>query len=249
MMEKVAIVTGASRGIGKETAILLAKNGYKVCINYNKNESKANEVITAIQEIGGTAIAIRADISDEKQLLDMFNIIDNKFGRLDALVNNAGILFSQTTIEHLTYERINQTFHTNVIGAILCSREAVQRMSTASGGSGGSIINVSSRAAIWGSPNEYIDYAASKGAIDTFTVGLAKEVASVGIRVNAVRPGLIYTEMHADGGEANRIERLKSTVPMQRGGFAVEVAEAIYWLISDKASFTTGAFIDVAGGR
>lgn len=179
----------------------------------------------------------------------MFESIDHDFGRLDVLVNNAGILFTQCSIAELDSERINKIFTVNVTGTMICSREAVKRMSTMAGGSGGVIVNLSSRAAIWGSPNEYLDYAASKGAIDTFTTGLAKEVADKGIRVNAVRPGLIYTDMHADGGEKGRVERLSSSVPLKRGGYPEEVAEAVYWLISDKSAFTTGTFIDVSGGR
>ncbi len=248
-MSKIALVTGASRGIGRAIAILLAKNGYRVCVNFNKNEGEARSVVKQILDFGGHAIPIRANIADEKQVIKMFEFIDHDFGRLDVLVNNAGILFTQCSIAELDSERINKIFTVNVTGTMICSREAVKRMSTMAGGSGGVIVNLSSRAAIWGSPNEYLDYAASKGAIDTFTTGLAKEVADKGIRVNAVRPGLIYTDMHADGGEKGRVERLSSSVPLKRGGYPEEVAEAVYWLISDKSAFTTGTFIDVSGGR
>ena len=247
--QKVAIVTGASRGIGKQTAILLAQNKFKVCVNFNTNESAAHEVVDAIVSAGGTAIAVKADISDENQIVQMFDTVDNKLGLISALVNNAGILFTQSTIENFTSERINAILTTNVTGTIICCREAVKRMAYKHGGNGGCIVNISSRAAVLGSANEYIDYAASKGAVDSLTIGLANEVAGQGIRVNAVRPGLINTEMHKDGGEPNRVERLKINIPMKRGGHAVEVAEAIYWLLSDKSSYSTGTFIDVSGGR
>lgn len=245
----IAIVTGASRGIGRATALLLAKHGYQICVNYNKNQAAAIEVVNSIKHSGGHAIAIQADISDETQVMKMFGQVDNQLGKLTALVNNAGILFTQSSIENLTAERINTIFKTNVTGTILCCREAVKRMSYRHGGTGGSIVNLSSRAAVLGSAHEYIDYAASKGAIDSVTIGLAQEVAKQGIRVNAVRPGVIDTEMHTDGGEANRVHRLKTLIPLQRYGKTEDVAAAIYWLISEQSSYSTGTFIDVSGGR
>lgn len=245
----VAIITGASRGIGAAIAVLLAHHKYKVCINYNKNKLAAENIVRQIEEIGGVAIAVQADVADEAQIVKMFSIVDQQLGRINVLVNNAGILFPQTSVEYLSAVRINQILQTNVTGTFICCREAIKRMAYKNGGTGGSIVNISSRAAVLGSPHEYVDYAASKGAIDTITTGLALELADQGIRVNAVRPGIIYTEMHASGGEADRVERLKSKIPMQRGGYPNEVAEAVYWLLSEKASFTTGAFIDVSGGR
>jgi NAD(P)-dependent dehydrogenase (short-subunit alcohol dehydrogenase family) len=245
----VAIITGASRGIGAAIALLLARRKYKICINYNKNQLAAQDIVQQIEKIGGAAIAVQADAADEEQIVRMFSVVDQELGQINALVNNAGILFPQTSVEHLTAARVNQILQTNVTGTIICCREAIKRMAYKNGGTGGSIVNISSRAAVLGSPHEYVDYAASKGAIDTITTGLALELADQGIRVNAVRPGIIYTEMHASGGEANRVERLKSKIPMQRGGYPNEVAEAVYWLLSEKASFTTGTFIDVAGGR
>lgn len=245
----VAIITGASRGIGATIAVLLAHHKYKVCINYNKNKLAAENIVRQIEEIGGVAIAVQADVADEAQIVKMFSIVDQQLGQINVLVNNAGILFPQTSVEYLSAARINQILQTNVTGTFICCREAIKRMAYKNGGTGGSIVNISSRAAVLGSPDEYVDYAASKGAIDTITTGLALELADQGIRVNAVRPGIIYTEMHASGGEADRVERLKSKIPMQRGGYPNEVAEAVYWLLSKKASFTTGAFIDVSGGR
>lgn len=247
--ERVAIVTGSSSGIGKTTAVLLSQNGYKICVNFNKNINGAKTVVDIIKHAGGQAIALKADISNENEVVEMFNIVDNELGTLTALVNNAGILFTQSSIEDLNESRINTILHTNVTGAILCCREAIKRMSYRNGGNGGSIVNVSSVASRLGSPGEYIDYAVSKGAIDTLTIGLAQEVAAQGVRVNCVRPGFIYTEMHSRGGEPNRIERVKSKIPMQRGGDVSEVANAIYWLLSEKSSFSTGIFIDVSGGK
>lgn len=246
---KTVLITGAGRGIGAATACLLARSGYAVAVNYLKNKEAAQQVVESIQKSGGTAVALQADVSDEEAVLRLFGETERQLGPLDALVNNAGILEPQMRLTHLTPERMQRIFAANVIGPFLCAREAVKRMSVLSGGKGGAIVNVSSIAARTGSPGEYIDYAASKGAIDTFTIGLAKEVAAEGIRVNGVRPGFIYTDIHADGGEPGRVDRLKEIIPLQRGGAATEVAEAILWLLSDKASFTTGAFIDVTGGR
>jgi NAD(P)-dependent dehydrogenase (short-subunit alcohol dehydrogenase family) len=249
MTHKVMIITGGSRGIGAVTAQIAAARGYAVCIAYRSNKEAAQAVTDAILLAGGKAIAVAADVSQEGDVLNLFQTADRELGRVDALVNNAGILEKQMRIADMDAARINRIFATNVTGSMLCAREAVRRMSTKHGGSGGAIVNLSSAAARIGSPGEYIDYAASKGAIDTFTLGLAKEVADEGIRVNAVRPGIIDTEMHASGGEPGRLERLKSTIPMQRGGQADEVAQAILWLLSDEASYTTGCLLDVTGGR
>ncbi|CAI1835197.1 Glucose 1-dehydrogenase [Serratia proteamaculans] len=248
-MTKVALVTGASRGIGRATALLLARQGYAVGVNYLKDEAAAQQVVTEITSLGGRALALRADIGDESQVVAMFAELDATLGPIGALVNNAGILFQQTSIEQLTAERINKVLSTNVTGYFLCCREAVKRMAQRHGGQGGAIVNVSSAASRLGAPWEYIDYAASKGAVDTLTTGLALEVAAQGIRVNSVRPGCIYTEMHASGGEPGRVDRVKSNLPMQRGGTPEEVAEAIAWLLSDAASYVTGSFIEAAGGR
>jgi len=248
-MTKVALVTGGSRGIGAATAQQLAAAGYAVCINYLHNHEAAQQIVRGIQSKGGTAIAIRADVANEVEVVRLFADIDAQLGRLVALVNNAGILMQQCRLEDLTAERINRLLSTNVTSYFLCCREALKRMSTRHGGQGGAIVNVSSAAARLGSANEYIDYAATKGAIDTLTKGLSIEVANEGIRVNCVRPGLIYTTMHADGGEANRVERLKVGVPMQRGGAPEEVAATISFLLSDAASYITGSFVDVSGGR
>lgn len=248
-MTKVALVTGASRGIGRATALLLARQGYAVGVNYLQDEAAAQQVVTKITSLGGRALALRADIGDESQVVAMFAELDATLGPIGALVNNAGILFQQTSIEQLTAERINKVLSTNVTGYFLCCREAVKRMAQRHGGQGGAIVNVSSAASRLGAPWEYIDYAASKGAVDTLTTGLALEVAAQGIRVNSVRPGCIYTEMHASGGEPGRVDRVKSNLPMQRGGTPEEVAEAIAWLLSDAASYVTGSFIEAAGGR
>ncbi|HEY3590651.1 MAG TPA: SDR family oxidoreductase [Buttiauxella sp.] len=245
----VVLVTGGSRGIGKATSLLLAQSGYKVVVNYQRNKLAADEVINTIREAGGEAISIKADISDELQVMAMFVEIDNAFGPVSALVNNAGILFQQSTIEELTAERINRVLATNVTGYFLCCREAVKRMAFRHGGTGGAIVNVSSAAARLGAAGEYVDYAASKGAVDTLTTGLSVEVAAQGIRVNGVRPGFIYTDMHASGGEAGRVDRVKDLLPMKRGGQPEEVAQAIAWLLSDKASYVTGSFLDLAGGK
>ncbi|HFO5889568.1 TPA: SDR family oxidoreductase [Escherichia coli] len=245
----IALVTGGSRGIGRATALLLAQEGYTVAVNYQQNLHAAQEVMNLITQAGGKAFVLQADISDENQVVAMFTAIDQHDETLAALVNNAGILFTQCTVENLTAERINRVLSTNVTGYFLCCREAVKRMALKNGGSGGAIVNVSSVASRLGSPGEYVDYAASKGAIDTLTTGLSLEVAAQGIRVNCVRPGFIYTEMHASGGEPGRVDRVKSNIPMQRGGQAEEVAQAIVWLLSDKASYVTGSFIDLAGGK
>ena len=247
-MNKVAIVTGASRGIGAETATLLSNNGYSVCINYIQNQDAADSVKNAILKNGGTCITVKADVSIERDVVRLFNTVEKELGYVSVLVNNAGVLRTQCRLVEITESRFKEVMLTNVMSCFLCSKEAVKRMSTKYGGKGGSIINVSSGASKSGSPNEYVDYAASKGAMDTLTRGLALEVAEEGIRVNGVRPGLIYTEMHASGGEPNRIERLKSKIPLKRGGQPQEVAEAIVWLAVDKSSYVTGSVIDVSGG-
>lgn len=248
-MDKVLIVTGGSRGIGAATALLATRRGYAVCVNYVRNRTAAETVVRQIEELGGKAIAAAADVSSEQDVISLFGQVDKELGRVTALVNNAGILELQMRVEQMDAARLNRIFATNVTGSFLCAREAVRRMSVSNGGAGGAIVNVSSGAAKLGAPGEYVDYAASKAAIDTFTIGLAKELAMEGIRVNAVRPGFIYTEIHASGGEPNRVERVKTTAPMQRGGQPEEVANAILWLLSDEASYTTGSFIDVTGGK
>jgi NAD(P)-dependent dehydrogenase (short-subunit alcohol dehydrogenase family) len=248
-MPKVILVTGASRGIGAATARLAAAEGYSVCVNYRHRRDDANAVVSAIEAGGGRAAAIQADVSVEADVVRLFEECDARLGRLTALVNNAGVLDTQARLESMDASRLQRVFSTNIIGTFLCAREAVRRMSTNHGGAGGAIVNVSSMAARLGAPREYVDYAASKGAIDTFTIGLAGEVAEEGIRVNAVRPGLIYTDIHASGGEPGRVDRVKTAVPMKRGGSPEEVARAILWLLSDDASYTTGSFVDVSGGR
>jgi len=247
-MKKIAIITGASRGIGAATALLAAERGYAVCVNYLRNHAAANTVVRAIERSGGKAIAVAADVSVEADVCRLFELVDKKLGPLTALVNNAGILDRQMRVEDMNAERLNRIFATNITGYFLCAREAIRRMSIKHGGAGGAIVNVSSGASRTGSPGEYVDYAASKGAIDTMTIGLAREVAEEGIRVNVVRPAFIYTDIHASGGEPGRVDRVKQFVPMKRGGEAVEVARAILWLLSDEASYSTGTFIDVTGG-
>jgi NAD(P)-dependent dehydrogenase (short-subunit alcohol dehydrogenase family) len=246
---QVLIVTGASRGIGAATARLAAKRGFAVCVNYLAQRTDAQSVANSIQTDGGRAIAVQADVSSEPDVIRLFETAERELGRLTALVNNAARMEPQTRLESIDAARLQRMFGANAIGSFLCAREAVRRMSTRHGGTGGAIVNVSSGASRFGSPNEYIDYAATKGAVDTLTVGLAREVAEEGIRVNAVRPGFIYTEMHAKGGEPGRVDRLKTSVPMQRGGYPEEVAAAILWLLSSEASYVTGAILDVSGGR
>jgi NAD(P)-dependent dehydrogenase (short-subunit alcohol dehydrogenase family) len=248
-VNKVLIVTGGGRGIGAATATLAAGRGYAVCVNYRRNKAAAELVVATIRAAGGKALAVEADVASESDVVRLFATVDSELGPLTALVNNAGILEKQTRVDQIDGARIDRVFGTNVRGAFLCSREAVRRLSTKHGGGGGAIVNLSSRAAQLGAPGEYVDYAASKAAIEALTVGLAREVAAEGIRVNGVRPGIIYSDIHADGGEPGRVERLGPTLPMQRGGEAIEVAHAILWLLSDEASYSTASFIDVAGGR
>jgi NAD(P)-dependent dehydrogenase (short-subunit alcohol dehydrogenase family) len=245
----VALITGASRGIGAATARLAAGRGYAVCVNYREDRSAAAAVVADIERSGGRAIAVAADVSSEPDVVRLFDSVDRQLGPIAALVNNAGVVDRQARVDEMDAIRLNRILATNVTGCFLCAREAVRRMSTRHGGAGGAIVNVSSAASRLGSPNEYVDYAASKGAIDTMTIGLSKEVAAEGIRVNGVRPGLIYTDIHASGGDPGRVDRLYTSIPMQRGGDPMEVARAILWLLSDEASYSTGTFIDVAGGR
>jgi NAD(P)-dependent dehydrogenase (short-subunit alcohol dehydrogenase family) len=248
-MNKTLLITGAGRGIGAATALLAAPRGYTVCVNYRQNAPAAEAVVREIQASGGKAVAIAADVAVESEVVRLFEQIDNTLGPLTALVNNAGIIEKQMRLDEMTIGRLNRIFATNVTGAFLCAREAVRRMSTRHGGTGGAIVNVSSMASQLGGPGEYVDYAASKSAIDTMTIGLAREVATEGIRVNAVRPGVIYTGFHASGGEPNRVDRVKDSVPMKRGGQPIEVAQAILWLLSGESSYCTGTFINVSGGR
>lgn len=243
------LITGAGRGIGAATARLAAERGYAVCVNYRANEDTANQVVRDITGAGGRAIAVKADVARESEVCGLFDAIDTELGPIAALVNNAGILSTQCGILDLDADRIHRVFAADVTGAFLCAREAVRRMSTQRGGRGGAIVNVSSIAACTGAPGEYLDYAASKGALDTLTTGLAAEVAGAGIRVNGVRPGFIYTDMHADGGEPGRVDRLAPAIPMKRGGQPEEIARAILWLLSDEASYATGTTINLAGGR
>lgn len=249
MTMKTILITGASRGIGAATALLAARNGYAVAVNYQKNHKAANEVVNQILSMGSEAIAIQADVSKEDEILHLFSVIDSRFGNLHCLVNNAGILEHQMKLVDMDYARLQRMFKANILGSFLCCKEAIKRMSTKLGGKGGTIVNVSSIASRTGAPFEYIDYAATKGALDSLTIGLSKEVADEGIRVNAVRPAFIYTDIHADGGEPDRINRLKEDIPLKRGGLTEEVAEAILWLASEKSSYSTGIFIDVTGGK
>ena len=248
-MKQVLLVTGASRGIGAATALLAAQKGYAIAVNYTANQAAADEVVRAIRAAGGTAIAMQADVAQEEQVLALFARVDAELGRLTALVNNAGVVDVYARLDEMSVARLRRMFDINVLGSMVCAREAVRRMSPRHGGSGGAIVNVSSAASRLGSPSQFIDYAAAKGAIDSFTIGLAKEVAGEGIRVNAVRPGLIETDIHASGGLPDRVRDLAHLVPMQRGGSADEVAQAIVWLLSPEASYTTMSLVDVSGGR
>ncbi|MCY1289629.1 putative oxidoreductase YgfF [compost metagenome] len=248
-MQKVMLITGASRGIGAATARLAAQRGYALGINYRQQREAAEALVREIEAGGGRALALCADVGDEAQVLRMFEDLDREFGRLDVLVNNAGMLERQMRLEDMDVARLERVLRANVVGSFLCAREAIKRMSTRHGGQGGAIVNLSSIAARLGAPNEYIDYAAAKGAIDSMTLGMAKELAADGIRVNAVRPGVIRTEIHASGGEPDRVERVRQAVPMGRGGEAEEVASAILWLAGEEASYTSGALLDVGGGR
>ena len=248
-MEQILLVTGGSRGIGAATALLAARAGWAVAVNYTANPVAADAVVRQIRDAGGTAISVQADVAHEDQVLAMFEMVDAQLGRLTGLVNNAGVVDVTARVEEMGVTRLKRMFEINVIGSMVCAREAVRRMSTRHGGAGGSIVNLSSAAARLGAPGQYVDYAAAKGAIDAFTIGLAKEVAAEGIRVNAVRPGLIDTEIHASGGLPGRVAQLAHLVPMQRGGTADEVAQAIVWLLSPAASYTTMSLLDVSGGR
>lgn len=248
-MKPIALITGGSRGIGAATALAAARAGYAVAVNYHANSLAADDVVRQIRTLGGTAITVQADVAIESDVLAMFAKVDAKLGRLSALVNNAGVVDVPRRVDAMDVARLQRMFATNVLGSFVCAREAVLRMSTRHGGTGGSIVNVSSAASRLGSPGQYVDYAASKGAIDTFTLGLAKEVAAEGIRVNAVRPGIIDTDIHASGGQPERAQQLAPQVPMQRPGTAEEVAQAIVWLLGADSSYTTGALLDVAGGR
>jgi NAD(P)-dependent dehydrogenase (short-subunit alcohol dehydrogenase family) len=249
MSAPVILITGGSRGVGAATARLAAERGYDVAISYVSDEAAAHAVANDVKAAGRRALAIRADSADPEQVAALFNAIDREFGRLDVLVNNAAILGPQSSLEDLDFARIQRIFAVNAIGPMLCSQQAIKRMSHRHSGHGGAVINISSGAARLGSPNEYVDYAASKGALESFTIGFAKEVARDGIRVNCIRPGHIYTDMHASGGEPGRVDRVKDSIPMGRGGQPVEVARAIMWLASDEASFITGTFLDVTGGK
>ncbi|GGH15152.1 SDR family oxidoreductase [Sphingobacterium alkalisoli] len=246
---KTMLITGASRGIGAATALLAAERGFSVAVNYNKTKGDAEKVVESIMQKGGLAKAFQADVSNEEDVIRLFEEVYTEFGNLTSLVNNAGILEEQCRLEHITRQRLQRIFESNTLSTFLCCREAIKRMSPKYEGNGGTIVNVSSIASRTGAPFEYIDYAASKGAVDSLTIGLAKELADENIRVNAVRPAFIHTDIHASGGEPNRIERIKETIPLKRGGLANEVAEAIFWLASEQSSYSTGIFIDVTGGR
>lgn len=248
-MDKVLLVTGGSRGIGAATALLAARRGYAVAVNYTAHSPAADEVVRQIRAAGGTAIAVQADVAQEDQVLAMFETVDAKLGRLSALANNAGVVDTTQRIDEQSLARWRRMFEINVYGTMLCAREAVRRMSTRHGGRGGAIVNVSSVAATLGAPGQYVDYAAAKGAVDTFTLGLAREVAAEGVRVNAIRPGIVDTDIHASGGQPGRAQRLAPQIPMQRPGTAQEIANAIVWLLSDEASYATGGILDLTGGR
>jgi NAD(P)-dependent dehydrogenase (short-subunit alcohol dehydrogenase family) len=248
-MQQIIVITGGSRGIGAAIALLAAQQGYAVCISYLHHRAAADAVVAAITEKGGIAMAVQADVAVEQDVVRLFEQVDATLGRLTALVNNAGILDRQMRVQDMDAQRITRVLATNVVGSFICAREAVRRMSTRNAGQGGAIVNISSRASRLGAPGEYVDYAASKAAIDTLTIGLAKEVAAEGIRVNAVSPGVIDTEIHASGGEPGRVARVKDAIPMKRAGHPDEVAKAVLWLLSEGAAYTTGASIDVAGGR
>jgi NAD(P)-dependent dehydrogenase (short-subunit alcohol dehydrogenase family) len=248
-LSQIVLITGGSRGIGAATALQAARAGYAVAVNYTANSLAADEVVRQIRQGGGTAITVQADVAEESQVLAMFEKVDAKLGRLTALVNNAGVVDRTERVDAMSVARLKRMFDINVIGTMVCAREAVKRMSTRYGGAGGAIVNVSSVAARLGGPGQYVDYAAAKGAVDTFTIGLAKEVATEGIRVNAVRPGIIETEIHASGGLPNRAHDMAPQVPMQRAGSADEVAQSIVWLLGSGSSYTTGALLDISGGR
>ncbi|RVD12590.1 MAG: SDR family oxidoreductase [Mesorhizobium sp.] len=247
--QKVLLVTGGSRGIGAAICRLGSKAGYRIAVNYASNQDAANALVAEIEAAGGEAFAVKGDIGKESDIVAMFEAVDHAYGRLDAFVNNAGIVDVKARVDEMDVSRLERMMRVNVVGSFLCAREAVKRMSTRHGGSGGSIVNISSAAATLGSPGEYVDYAASKGAIDTFTIGLAREVALEGIRVNAVRPGIIDTDIHASGGQPDRVERFRDLLPMKRAGTVDEVAGAVLYLLSDAASYTTGAILNVSGGR
>ena len=248
-MKRVLLITGGSRGIGAATALLAAQDGWAVAVNYANNQAAANQVVQAIAQAGGQAIAVQGDVADEAQIVRMFATVDQQLGRVTGLVNNAGVVDVTARVEDMSWQRLERMMRINVLGTFACTKEAIRRMSTRHGGQGGVIVNLSSAAARLGAPGQYVDYAASKGAIDTFTMGLAKELATENIRVNAVRPGVIDTDIHASGGLPNRARDLASQIPMQRPGTAEETAQAIVWLLSDKASYVTGTCLDVAGGR
>ena len=248
-MDKLVLITGGGRGIGAATALLAAERGYAVAVNYATHSLAADEVVRQIRAGGGRAMAVRADVADEAQVLAMFETIDAKLGRLTALVNNAGVVDTTQRVDEQSLARWQRMFAINVYGTMLCAREAVRRMSTRHGGSGGAIVNVGSVASLLGAAGQYVDYAAAKGAVDVFTLGLAREVATEGIRVNAVRPGIIDTEIHASGGQPGRAQRLAPQIPLQRPGTAQEIANAIVWLLSDEASYATGSLVDITGGR
>ncbi len=248
-LKKIALITGASRGIGAASALAAAKLGFDIALNYANNQQAAQEVAEQVRALGRNAVVLQADIGNQAEVLQLFSNVDEQLGTITALINNAGILENSSRLDAMSVERWERVFRTNVFGCFMCAKEAVKRMSSLYGGQGGSIVNISSVAARMGSPFEYVDYAASKGAVDTMTMGLAKEVAAEGIRVNAVRPGLIYTDIHASGGEPDRVDRLSALIPMKRGGSAQEVADVVAWLLSDQSAYVTGTTIDVSGGR